>query len=1085
MALVLKCDCAAGDAYVDKTFGTAIAPTWRVEFDLFIPASTFTALASVTNTADFIQTITASANADGTFISSTQGTPSQFSSGVKEWWTDFTPDAPTGSFTPDTWLRSVIVEFNGFNLTWTYNGTTLFAYPSSMDDLTEIQVGAIFSHFISGEIYYIDNVKVYDNSNTLVFSDDFESGTFAAWSSTTGDVSIVADPSTTNITADFTGTPLSGGAPLTVNFTDASTVTGTADPITDWDWDFGDGSLHGTTQNSPHIYNTPGTYTVSLTVTGSDGSTDTKTRVAYITVGVAPTNTSCSTAIELAPAGGSLSIDNTFAPDTPLASDPANDLLGYNESYQFRRQTWYKLTNTSSGQRFALFKLHNASSTTAQYTFAALYLGTCADLQPPFNTCYNDQSQSGFSVVLTDTDLALGAHDWPQASDATVWESISRNGLDYDTYYLGIKLEPGQTVYLEMAGDDDEGGFNVGMTNIQLSWQLTGVKTYDTIDTRLPSNTTCPGLSEVLPSGTELDISGFDTADVGHGAGTVNTPIAYAHHGNYHFVASFASKEVNNPGGYGPGSADWHKDQLGVWQLDSTGAQVAFHVLDSFIGVGGVALTGNGGVGSRWDTNKAMLLSDGTNLWCIALGREPVANPYATAACYLVDPSYSGEWAVYHLIVYIWGGGSWSRVDSTVGRTTNQLNFTALGGGFGGYDVIWSACVKNGILHALWSEEGVCDAYDAEKLTGGVDCGISPRHWRSQLSYANFSTAVKIDEFDIIEEDHTASSGVIEIQNGYSKYLAIRPNDSNGAWVIWSPSRTDGTSGYQDTIEIYSVSGGSASLTSTITASAGIGSLPPTWSGANPDRVLQGWGISMNSAVDVGFDSKDVYFITIPFQRSTGPQYTGMFRLPINDFTDLRYFDDAPTSAATYAAPSMYLGGRGNGDQAHVYCEAGNTWIFAIAGIVLPGVVKSIAQWSRSCSFLEEWIEWPLSGGNSETTYPGMATNANYGNWLDTPNNFFYEGVKYFDSDNPYGYGANFTYGLGRSKILRKYRVCMIYTAPFAAQSIFWFFKDGTWHNAGNDPQYNLWFYRDGVWRSHLFDSEHVLYGQLDESWQN
>ena len=60
--------------------------------------------------------------------------------------------------------------------------------------------------------------------------------------------------------ADFIATPLSGTAPLNVQFTDQSTGD-----ITTWDWTFGDGSISGARHPS-HIYEDPGTYTVSLTV---------------------------------------------------------------------------------------------------------------------------------------------------------------------------------------------------------------------------------------------------------------------------------------------------------------------------------------------------------------------------------------------------------------------------------------------------------------------------------------------------------------------------------------------------------------------------------------------------------------------------------------------------------------------------------------------------------------------------------------------------------------------------------------------------------------------------------------------------
>ena len=77
--------------------------------------------------------------------------------------------------------------------------------------------------------------------------------------------------------AAFTAAPLSGTPPLTVTFTDQSTG-----PITTWDWSFGDGGVSGA-RHPAHIYETAGTYTVTLTVTGPGGS-DTEIKPGYITV---------------------------------------------------------------------------------------------------------------------------------------------------------------------------------------------------------------------------------------------------------------------------------------------------------------------------------------------------------------------------------------------------------------------------------------------------------------------------------------------------------------------------------------------------------------------------------------------------------------------------------------------------------------------------------------------------------------------------------------------------------------------------------------------------------------------------------
>ena len=77
--------------------------------------------------------------------------------------------------------------------------------------------------------------------------------------------------------AEFSATPLSGTAPLTVNFTDQSANTPTS-----WSWTFDDGG-NSANQNPSHNYTTPGVYTVVLTAMNAAGS-DTETKTDYITV---------------------------------------------------------------------------------------------------------------------------------------------------------------------------------------------------------------------------------------------------------------------------------------------------------------------------------------------------------------------------------------------------------------------------------------------------------------------------------------------------------------------------------------------------------------------------------------------------------------------------------------------------------------------------------------------------------------------------------------------------------------------------------------------------------------------------------
>ena len=78
--------------------------------------------------------------------------------------------------------------------------------------------------------------------------------------------------------AMFEATPLSGSAPLTVQFTDLS-----IGPPTSYAWDFGDGATSAE-ENPCHTYTAGGVFTVKLTVKNSGGS-HTMTRENYISVG--------------------------------------------------------------------------------------------------------------------------------------------------------------------------------------------------------------------------------------------------------------------------------------------------------------------------------------------------------------------------------------------------------------------------------------------------------------------------------------------------------------------------------------------------------------------------------------------------------------------------------------------------------------------------------------------------------------------------------------------------------------------------------------------------------------------------------
>jgi PKD repeat protein len=85
-----------------------------------------------------------------------------------------------------------------------------------------------------------------------------------------------------NVIADFSANPLSGLAPLNVQFTNESWGE-----ISEYAWDFdNDGTIDSNEENPSYTYETAGIYTVSLTVYDLSGNySSTETKVDYIAVG--------------------------------------------------------------------------------------------------------------------------------------------------------------------------------------------------------------------------------------------------------------------------------------------------------------------------------------------------------------------------------------------------------------------------------------------------------------------------------------------------------------------------------------------------------------------------------------------------------------------------------------------------------------------------------------------------------------------------------------------------------------------------------------------------------------------------------
>ena len=158
-----------------------------------------------------------------------------------------------------TWAASTAANVGGYKV---YYGISSGVYTASVDagKNTSYQVSGLQQ----GTPYYFA-VTAYDLTKTV------ESGHST-------EATAIATP-----LVNFTASQTSGTAPFAVNFT----PTVTDGTITGWLWNFGDGTTNsGTTSTVPNAiksYGIAGTYTVSLTVTGSGWSIK-KTYANLITV---------------------------------------------------------------------------------------------------------------------------------------------------------------------------------------------------------------------------------------------------------------------------------------------------------------------------------------------------------------------------------------------------------------------------------------------------------------------------------------------------------------------------------------------------------------------------------------------------------------------------------------------------------------------------------------------------------------------------------------------------------------------------------------------------------------------------------
>jgi YVTN family beta-propeller protein len=149
--------------------------------------------------------------------------------------------------------------------------------------------------------------------------------------------------------AAFSASPVSGKAPLKVQFTDQSTGA-----PTEWKWNFGDGT-HSTGENPVHTYTKAGSYSITLTVSNEYGS-NALTKTGYILASNVLDGPVTSFSASLTSGKAPLSVDFTGqGKGAPTAwkwyFGDGNDSTEKNPVYTFNKSGLYSVRLTASNEK--------------------------------------------------------------------------------------------------------------------------------------------------------------------------------------------------------------------------------------------------------------------------------------------------------------------------------------------------------------------------------------------------------------------------------------------------------------------------------------------------------------------------------------------------------------------------------------------------------------------------------------------------------------------------------------------------------------------------------------------------------------
>ncbi|MGB0917661.1 MAG: PKD domain-containing protein, partial [Flavobacteriales bacterium] len=257
------------------------------------------------------------------------------------------------------------------------------------------------------------------------------------------------------VSADFTSANNTGCSPLIVNFQNTSTGSGLS-----YSWDLGNGNT-SVSENPAASYITPGTYTITLTVTGP-GGTDTEVKTDYVTVFTPPTpNISPSQNVGCYPFMVDFS-DLSVVGDSPIATwswdfGDGGTSTDQNPSHLYTTPGIFDITllltdvnGCSSSMSFPDVIESNDNRPTAEFTG-----NPTISCLPPSNVTFSSTSSGGTGILTYLWDFGDG-NTSTSSSHINTYTSAGNFDVSLTVFdELGCNSTLNEVGYIEIVDDVD------------------------------------------------------------------------------------------------------------------------------------------------------------------------------------------------------------------------------------------------------------------------------------------------------------------------------------------------------------------------------------------------------------------------------------------------------------------------------------------------------------------------------------------------------------------------------------------------------------------------------------------------------